>query len=96
MTTVAATMSIMNAIVTPTSHDLERRTKKPVSAAISSAVAINSAIRPYPCDVIMGSYYANGDGFDPSPLKWPCFGNGAEALRKSVMDVNSRKCFCDF
>ena len=65
MTTVAATMSIMNAIVTPTSHDLERRTKKPVSAAISSAVAINSAIRPYPCDVIMGSYYANGDGFDP-------------------------------
>jgi hypothetical protein len=44
MTTIAATTSIMNAVVTPTSLDFERWRKKPMSAAISNAVAINSAI----------------------------------------------------
>jgi hypothetical protein len=62
MTTVAATVCITSAIVTPTSHGLERRTNKPVSTAINNAAAMNSAIRPYPCDVIIGAFAALGEG----------------------------------
>src|SRR6516165_10421939 len=69
MTTVAATISITSAIVTPTSHGLERRTNKPVSAAISNAAAVNSAIRPYPCDVIIGAPAALGEGQEPESTR---------------------------
>jgi len=69
MTTVAATISITSAIVTPTSHGLERRTNKPVSAGISNAAAVNSAIRPYPCDVIIGALAALGEGQEPESTK---------------------------
>jgi hypothetical protein len=53
MIIVTATTSITSATVTPTNHGWDRRMIKPVSAAISNAAAINSAIRPNPCDVII-------------------------------------------
>lgn len=40
---------------------------KPVSAAISNTVAVSSAIRPTPCDVII-AMTLNGNGIDPFPL----------------------------
>ena len=50
---VTVTRSTVNAIAAPTNHGRERRTVKPVSAAMSNAAAINSAIRANPCDVII-------------------------------------------
>jgi hypothetical protein len=53
MIIVTATISITSATVALTNQGWDRRTIKPASAAISNAAAINSAISPNPCEVIM-------------------------------------------
>jgi len=53
MIIVTAEISITSATVAPTNQGWDRRMIKPVSAAISNAAAINSAIRPNPCEVII-------------------------------------------
>jgi hypothetical protein len=46
MIIVTAAISITNATVTPTNQGSDCQMMKPVSAEISNAAAINSAIRP--------------------------------------------------
>jgi hypothetical protein len=64
MIIVTATTSITSATVTPTNQGWDRRMIKPVSAAITNAAAINSAIRPNPCDVII-ALTAQSNGVTP-------------------------------
>jgi hypothetical protein len=67
MIIVTATISITSATVAPTNQDWDRRMVKPVSAAISNAAAINSAIRPNPCEVII-ALTAQPNGVTPRPF----------------------------
>jgi hypothetical protein len=64
MIIVTATISITSATVTPTNQGWDRRMIKPASAAISNAAAVNSAIRPNPCEVII-ALTAQSSGVTP-------------------------------